>query len=545
MKKHTLLQGITILGAAAITSKLLGTLQKIPMQNLAGDLTFGIYSTVYPFYTLILFLATAGLPIAVSKFVAERYAENDVVGKHNILKASVTFIGFTSFAGFCILYFAAPTLADWIGNSQTIPALRSVSVALLIVPGLAVLRGYFQGKQNMTPSAKSQIIEQFVRVIVILIVLFTMTKTHFIPQDVAAGAMYGSVAGGFVALLYMCWEWYRDHHAHPHEAFTKQSTSYTFAYSFKTVLLYALPICLGAIVPPILNIVDTFTLPRMFQLQGFGEWGAMELYGVYSRGLVLTQFIILLFSSISVAIVPAMVAARARNDDQEMGKQIATFVRFTWYFGMAASVGLWMTAKPINVMLFEDEVGTTAMAILGISVIFSVLNIITTSFLQGWGKERLPVYHLLIAVMVKLIGNLLLVPQYGVNGAAISMLAAFFVAALLNTISLRHEFKYLNLQRGLFVIKTLIALLVMSFVVWLTIISVHVFLPTMASDRFEATVSALLAIVLGATVYIFTLLKVKAITPADFSVIPSVERAMQNALDRLKFPNDRMSSEGE
>jgi uncharacterized membrane-anchored protein len=95
------------------------------------------------------------------------------------------------------------------------------------------------------------------------------------------------------------------------------------------------------------------------------------------------------------------------------------------------------------------------------------------------------------------------------------------------------------------VIKTLIALLVMSFVVWLTIISVHVFLPTMASDRFEATVSALLAIVLGATVYIFTLLKVKAITPADFSVIPSVERAMQNALDRLKFPNDRMSSEGE
>jgi O-antigen/teichoic acid export membrane protein len=397
----------------------------------------------------------------------------------------------------------------------------------------------------MTPSAKSQIIEQFVRVIVILIVLFTMTKTHFIPQDVAAGAMYGSVAGGFVALLYMCWEWYRDHHAHPHEAFTKQSTSYTFAYSFKTVLLYALPICLGAIVPPILNIVDTFTLPRMFQLQGFGEWGAMELYGVYSRGLVLTQFIILLFSSISVAIVPAMVAARARNDEQEMGKQIATFVRFTWYFGMAASVGLWMTAKPINVMLFEDEVGTTAMAILGISVIFSVLNIITTSFLQGWGKERLPVYHLLIAVMVKLIGNLLLVPQYGVNGAAISMLAAFFVAALLNTISLRHEFKYLNLQRGLFVIKTLIALLVMSFVVWLTIISVHVFLPTMASDRFEATVSALLAIVLGATVYIFTLLKVKAITPADFSVIPSVERAMQNALDRLKFPNDRMSSEGE
>jgi O-antigen/teichoic acid export membrane protein len=283
----------------------------------------------------------------------------------------------------------------------------------------------------------------------------------------------------------------------------------------------------------------------MFQLQGFGEWGAMELYGVYSRGLVLTQFIILLFSSISVAIVPAMVAARARNDEQEMGKQIATFVRFTWYFGMAASVGLWMTAKPINVMLFEDEVGTTAMAILGISVIFSVLNIITTSFLQGWGKERLPVYHLLIAVMVKLIGNLLLVPQYGVNGAAISMLAAFFVAALLNTISLRHEFKYLNLQRGLFVIKTLIALLVMSFVVWLTIISVHVFLPTMASDRFEATVSALLAIVLGATVYIFTLLKVKAITPADFSVIPSVERAMQNALDRLKFPNDRMSSEGE
>lgn len=544
MKKHSFLHGITFLGLAAVISKLLGTFQKIPMQNIAGDSTFGIYSVVYPFYTLLLFVATAGIPIAVSKFVAERHAEGDVEGNHNILKAALTVVGGLSVVGFFVGFFGAPTIADWIGNSQTVASIRSVSFALLIVPGLSILRGYFQGKQNMLPSAKSSIIEQFVRVAVIIIVLAVMTKTNFFPSEVAAGAMYGSAAGGIVALAYLVWEWFREHRGVPLDL-APHGSMYTYKVALKKILIFALPICLGAIVTPMLNIVDTFTLPRIFNTLGFGEWGAMELYGVYSRGLVMTQFVALLFSSISVAIVPAIVAARAKNDQVEIQKQMIAFVRFTWFFGVAASIGLVALASPINTMLFKNDIGSTAMAILGVSVIFTVMNIITASFLQGLGKEMVPAYHLLVAVIVKIGANLLLVPTFGVNGAAVSMLLAFAVAAGLNAVSLRNVFPKIHLGNGMWLVKTIGALVLMWFVVWLTVQSIEAVAPSTASVRSVATVSALVSILTGAGAYILTLLKLRVVTPTDFAVIPSVERAMENALERLKFPKDHIRTEGE
>lgn len=542
MKKHSFLHGITFLGLAAVISKLLGTFQKIPMQNIAGDSTFGIYSVVYPFYTLLLFVATAGIPIAVSKFVAERHAEGDVEGNHNILKASLTIVGGLSVVGFFVGFFGAPTIAEWIGNSQTTASIRSVSFALLIVPGLSILRGYFQGKQNMLPSAKSSIIEQFVRVAVIIIVLAVMTKTNFFPSEVAAGAMYGSVAGGIVALAYLVWEWFREHRDVPLDL-SSHGSAYTYKVALKQIVVFALPICLGAIVTPMLNIVDTFTLPHIFK--SYGEWGAMVIYGQYSRGLVLTQFVALLFSSISVAIVPAIVRARANNDQVEIQKQMVAFVRFTWFFGAAASIGLVALARPINIMLFKNDIESTAMAILGVSVLFTVMNIITASFLQGLGKEMVPAYHLLAAVVVKIGANLLLVPHFGVNGAAVSMLLAFAVAAGLNAISLRGVFPKIHLGNGMWLVKTVGALVIMWFVVWLTVNSIEAIAPDTASSRTIATVSALLAIVTGAVAYILTLLKLRVITPADFAVIPNVERAMENALERLKFPKDHIRTEGE
>jgi O-antigen/teichoic acid export membrane protein len=185
------------------------------------------------------------------------------------------------------------------------------------------------------------------------------------------------------------------------------------------------------------------------------------------------------------------------------------------------------------------------MAILGISVIFSVMNIITASFLQGLGKSFSPAYHLLFAIGIKIAGNILLVPKYGVNGAAFAMLAAFAVSAILNAISLRKSFPKIRMNKGIWLIQTGFALLIMAVVVWLSIQSVHALLPATTSDRVEATFAALISIGLGAIGYILTLLKVKAVTPSDFAVIPSVERAMTNALERLKFPSDSIRQEGE
>lgn len=120
-----LLQGAFILSAAAIFSKLIGTLQKIPLQNLGGDAAFGIYNTVYPLYTILVTVAMLGLPSAISRFVAEASAAQDVQQGRRVLLLSA---GITAASGLLLgilVYAGAPLIAVWVGSSHIVPALRS------------------------------------------------------------------------------------------------------------------------------------------------------------------------------------------------------------------------------------------------------------------------------------------------------------------------------------------------------------------------------------------------------------------------------------
>ena len=169
-------KGAAWLGAAAVISKLLGTLQKIPLQNVAGDEAYGIYTAVYPFYILILFLATAGFPIAVSSFVTEARVRGNAAAASQVLKVAIILLMISGVAGFALLFFGAHVIAGWIGNKETVPAIQSVSFALLFVPVMAALRGYFQGNQDMIPTAVSQVVEQFIRVGTMIFVLILLTS---------------------------------------------------------------------------------------------------------------------------------------------------------------------------------------------------------------------------------------------------------------------------------------------------------------------------------------------------------------------------------
>jgi O-antigen/teichoic acid export membrane protein len=209
-KHNKLLKGAALLGGAAVLSKLLGTLQKIPLQNVAGDVAFGIYNAVYPLYILILFAATAGFPVAVSKFVAERVMEGDHPGAKRIVVVSSALLMSAGLLLFLLLYFGAETIAGWIGITQTATAIRSVSFALLLSPVLAVLRGYFQGYQNMVPTAVSQVIEQLIRVITMVALLLYLVALAYDEAWIAAGATFGSVTGAGAGLVVMAVFWRRE-----------------------------------------------------------------------------------------------------------------------------------------------------------------------------------------------------------------------------------------------------------------------------------------------------------------------------------------------
>ncbi|WP_164763164.1 oligosaccharide flippase family protein, partial [Paenibacillus humicus] len=197
------LGGAALLAGAALLSKLIGTLQKIPLQNIAGDRVFGIYNAVYPFYQLMLVLATAGLPVAVAIRTASLLEEGDKQGARRAGAAGVLLLSVLGAAGFAMLWTGASAFADLIGDSSAAASIRAVAAALWVVPAMAALRGYTQGMGDMRPTAWSQLIEQLVRVAAMLLLLDLGWSAGWDDSSLAAGAMSGSFFGGVAGLLLM------------------------------------------------------------------------------------------------------------------------------------------------------------------------------------------------------------------------------------------------------------------------------------------------------------------------------------------------------
>lgn len=453
-----LLQGAFILSAAAIVSKLIGTLQKIPLQNLGGDAVFGIYNTVYPLYTMLVTVAMLGLPSAISKFVAEASAGGDEAEGHRVLRQSAMMTAVSGLMTGLLTYAGAPVIAEWVGNSQITPALRTSAWGLAVVPLMAALRGYFQGLHNMVPTAVSQVVEQSVRVIVMIVLLLYLTQNGADAASIAAGALLGSAGGGAAGLLVMLLFWRHRRRnggllqeAVPELSAAAEAETGTLpgfseaapgrrpgGIKARQLLTYGLPVMLGALAVPLVGLVDVFTVPRLLS-SSYSEAAAMAQFGIYNRGLPLVQIVTMLATSLSVVFIPALAEAKYRGDEGLVRTRCSLSLRWFWLLGLAASVGLATLAEPINVALYGDAAGSGTMIWLAFTAAGGTVSIISAALLQGLGAVRAPALHLLAAALLKAALNLLLVPQQGITGAAIASVAAHLFAAALNVLLLHRQ----------------------------------------------------------------------------------------------------------
>ncbi|GIQ67285.1 polysaccharide biosynthesis protein [Xylanibacillus composti] len=532
-----LVKGAAILGLAAVLSKLIGTMQKIPLQNVAGDETFGIYSTVYPFYIFVLFLATAGFPIAVSKFVSERTAHGDERGMREVLFVSLVLMSMTGLAGFACLYWGADQLARWIGNAHTAASIRSVSFAMLFIPVMAVLRGFFQGQQNMVPTAVSQVTEQTVRVAAMLILLFILTAQGAEPGIVAAGATFGSAAGAAAGLVTMAVFWWKSADRNNRTAAgpkrlrseERKAAWRRYAAWSKKLTAYALPVCLGAIVMPVLGIVDTFTVPRLLESYGLDERAAMDRIGVYNRGQTLAQLVGMLFSSVSVAIVPAIAEAKSRGRREWIELQTDRIMRVSWLIGWAAAIGIAVCAQPINTLLYTNADGSAVMAVIGISVIFSVMNIVTASLLQGIGSPVWPALHLLAAVILKVGLNMWWVPQYGIMGAAAAAVAAFALAMALNQLAVS-RLMHVRMRLASYWLRPLLAWAGLAVSLWMLREGLYWLTGQFAlPNRLEAALHTSILVLAGMGVFAILALRTGSIQWSELEQVPKLRKIAAKA----------------
>ncbi|KAJ3197123.1 hypothetical protein HK101_005863 [Irineochytrium annulatum] len=437
------------------------------------------------------------------------------------------------------------------------------------------LRGYFQGLQQMVPTAVSQVVEQTIRVTVMIVLLVWLMRRDASLETIAAGAMMGSVAGGMVGLLTMLGYMVRhrrkrreegtgpldlgrssngrevgsDSHEHQENrsvtpqmktvssinpALADQSRSN--AEWIRMLLMYAIPVCLGSLAVPLMNLVDTFTVPRLLRGEGLDELESMVSFGIYNRGLPLVQLVTMLATSLSVLFIPAMAEARLKGGPEAVRQQAGLALRWFWLIGLAASAGLAVLAEPINRMLYGDAAGTEALRYMALTAAGSTVSIIAAALLQGLGAVRAPAFSMLAAAGVKALLNVMLVPALGISGAALAGAVAYMLAAGLN-VALLARLVALRPAPGAVLAKPALVIAAMSLAAVGMALAAEAVLGGMgiaAYRRLAAMGVSLLGIAAGSAVFLLAAARTGLLTAAELAAVPKLGPRLAKLLRRLR-----------
>lgn len=521
MGKKTFLKGAAVLGIAGLLTQVLGAVFRIPLANIIGTEGMAYYGAAYTIYVFLLVFSTNGAPAAISKMTSERIALGKYKDAHRVFKYSFIFMAIFGLVAFLIVFLGAKPIVNMMGNPGAYYALIAIAPALLLVPIMSVYRGYFQGMQEMGPTALSQIIEQTVRVAVGLTLAVVLLASG--TEIAAAGASSGGSIGPVIGILVLVIIYFKNKKRlfKDIEADASSDEERESAGSImKTLAIIAIPITIGVSIQPIMNLGDTmFVMRRLQDAAGFGAAQAEDLFGALTGFAVpVINVPMALALSMALAIVPTIAAAKSTGDTEFLGSNIKLGLRTAMIIGVPCSLGLMSLAEPIMLLLFplQEEGAITSshcLFILAAGTVFLCIAQTMAGVLQGLGKVSLAVWGIAAGFLVKCIATYILtgIPEYNVEGAAFATLLGYMTIAVVNFFAVKKAAD-VKFDIMLSVVKPLAAGIVMTVFV---LASYYLIAPVLGNS-----ITTILSIGIGACVYGLVLIKIKAITAEEIELLP-------------------------
>lgn len=522
VRSQSFLGGAAILAAAGIVSKVFGAVYRIPLARLIGPEGMGLYGMAYPLYTMILALSTAGIPVAISKLVAEKLACGRPDEARQVFAVSLRAL-FVSGLGFSLLLFALAGLLVRLGllrDARAYWPLVAIAPAIFLVAVISALRGYFQGRQDMVPTAVSQVLEQLLRAGTALALGYLLLRRGI--EFAAAGAAFGAVTGGLGALAVLAWYIRRE----PPLKAARVAPAERRAV-LRTVFALAVPVSLASLVMPIIQNLDVIIVPRRLEAAGYTIREATALFGQLSQmAATLINLPTIITVALGVSLVPAISAAAASGDRLGLRARMQTALRLTVLIELPAFVGLLVLAGPIMDLLYDLPAAGVALAPLSASCLFLGLHQTTSGILQGLGRTDIPVRSLAAGAAVKVVVTYFFtaLPALGIRGAAFGTVATFIVAMLLNSLAIQRLVGFPWDAREL-VLKPGAAAAFMSACV---LAGYHLSLPYLGTS-----LATLLGIALGVLSYGAALVLVRAVRAEDLELLPAPGRTLARRLGFL------------
>ncbi len=536
--KKTFIEGAFVLGIAGVIIKMMGFLFRIPLGNMIGDKGMGYYQAAYPIYVFLLLIAIAGIPIAISKMVSERIAVGEYREAYRVFRVSFILLLCIGVVSFSICFFGAGFISQHLRVPNAKYSMMAIAPALLLCPMMAAYRGYFQGMQNMTPTAASQVMEQLFRVITGLTFAFIFL-THGV-EYAAAGASFGATAGGIAGLLTVVYI-YRANRMHIHGDIAVSADAGKSAVPTKKILrdilIIAIPITIGASIMPIMNVIDVGIVVRRLTATGWTEAEATALYGQLA-GFVgpLINFPQVLTQAVSMSLVPVVAAAYKKNDMPFLQKNVELGMRMALLIGFPCAFGMIALAEPIMRSLYPLRLDAAISAasllmIMGGGVIFLATVQTLTGVLQGIGKQLIPVRNLAVGALAKIFitYGLTGIESINVRGAAIGTVAAYIIASTLNIFAVK-KYTGAKFNLKLTYIKPIAASLIMGVAAYfsytLTMLPVfallgqHLPAGSTISIFLPTAISTGVGVLAGMLLYAVLILKFKAVTKEELKNLP-------------------------
>ncbi|WP_025707618.1 putative polysaccharide biosynthesis protein [Paenibacillus graminis] len=459
-KKESFVKGTLILAAAALVARVLGLAQRVPLEHLFNDIGNASFTQANNVYLMLLPLATAGIPSPLSKMVSERYALNRPHEAQQVYRAALIFAAVVGVLMSTILYIAAPYYAEYSKVPESTLAIRAIAPALLLFPMIAMMRGYFQGRNNMMAGGISQIIEQIARVSTAILLAFILLRQGYSNTWMAAGASFGSVLGSIGAFGVMLYYAVKLRRSEEQKALYESSQArIPLLKIYKDIFKLSIPIVLSSVTVPVVNFIDTSFIVPLLSGQ-IGREAATQALGIFgSRAQSVAGIPPVLSIALSTSLIPIISAAYARREEAHLKRQITLALRISILTGTPIVLSLVVAAYSVNGLLFSSLDGSGIVAMLTLGTIFQITMMTTNSILLGMGKARISMYYVLAGLLVKFGSNFLLSRLFGIYGIIAATALCFIVITLLNLRMLKTvvPFEILGKRWGGFAVAVLAA----------------------------------------------------------------------------------------
>lgn len=523
MKKSSFIEGTIIASCAIVITKLLGVIYVIPFYSIIGERGGALYSYAYNIYNLFLNISVAGIPVAISKIISEYNTLEYFGAKEKAYKIGRNLVIIISFLCFLLL-FCFSTKVSYIiignisgGNSiEDISfVIKSVSLCLLIIPFLSVTRGYLQGHKFISPTSTSQIIEQIVRISVILIGSYLVINV--LHKDITFGvgvATLGAFFGGVFAYIYLKIKINYNNSLFNKDN-NKENVNIKSSVIIKKIVSYALPIIIISIVTNVYSMTDLTLVIRGLSQIGYSAIDAETISSIISTwGAKICMIVSAIAVGLSISLVPNMVCSYVKNDILETNRRFTQAVNIILVVALPLTLGISLLSHQIYTLFYGySEYGVIILKYLSFTSFFASLHMVMNMALQGINKYKIIYINTIVGFLInalldipliKIFNNIGIYPYYG---AITATTIGYTVSFIIILISLKKEMHFDYSQITLILKKIVFPLTIMTLILFI----LNCLIRVNYSNRLAQIPIIILYTLLGGFIYLYLIYKNSAL----------------------------------